>query len=179
MPRFKRYPEFGDVSLAVIYAKKFPDRFTARALVAQAVRSGSLVRMPCEVCGAERAEGHHADYSKPLDVRWLCRLHHLAEHRLLREAEYARRATCPVYLQKQADMKMAYKAKARSVSGADTPERVQRAKDRLEKSHQRKAKAADLIGRGATLTEMAASFGISLSAASHYLRRNKINRNAS
>lgn len=39
-----------------------------------------LRRGPCEVCGAEKTDGHHDDYSKPLDVRWLCRLHHMEIH---------------------------------------------------------------------------------------------------
>ena len=44
------------------------------------VRSGKLVRQPCEKCGAEKTHGHHDDYSKPLDVRWLCSSCHAAEH---------------------------------------------------------------------------------------------------
>jgi DNA-directed RNA polymerase subunit RPC12/RpoP len=44
-----------------------------------AVRWGRMERKPCEVCG-EKAEGHHEDYSKPYDVRWLCRKHHNETH---------------------------------------------------------------------------------------------------
>lgn len=40
-----------------------------------------LERKPCEACGAERAEAHHDDYSKPLSVRWLCKRHHAEHHR--------------------------------------------------------------------------------------------------
>jgi hypothetical protein len=40
-----------------------------------------LSRQPCSICGAERAEAHHPDYSKPLDVVWLCKPHHAEVHR--------------------------------------------------------------------------------------------------
>lgn len=36
---------------------------------------------PCEGCGAGEAVRHHDDYSKPLEVRWLCRTCHGIEHR--------------------------------------------------------------------------------------------------
>lgn len=45
-----------------------------------AIKKGELVRQPCEVCGAAKTDAHHDDYSKPLDVRWLCRLHHFQHH---------------------------------------------------------------------------------------------------
>lgn len=35
-----------------------------------------LKREPCEECGDIKAEAHHDDYLKPLNVRWLCRRHH-------------------------------------------------------------------------------------------------------
>lgn len=52
----------------------------AATSVCNAVRDGRLVRQPCEKCGAEKAEGHHDDYTKPLSVRWLCRKHHMEYH---------------------------------------------------------------------------------------------------
>jgi hypothetical protein len=30
--------------------------------------------------GTVKAEAHHDDYSKPFEVRWLCRMHHRAVH---------------------------------------------------------------------------------------------------
>lgn len=49
--------------------------------VHNAIRDGRLVRQPCEVCGAEKTDAHHDDYSQPLAVRWLCRKHHGERHR--------------------------------------------------------------------------------------------------
>ena len=50
-------------------------RAAARAACRRAIKSGRLVKQGCAVCGS-RAEPHHHDYSKPLDVRWLCHGHH-------------------------------------------------------------------------------------------------------
>lgn len=52
----------------------------ARDKLNGALRAGRVTRQPCEVCGSEFTEAHHRDYSKPLDVKWLCRRHHLSEH---------------------------------------------------------------------------------------------------
>lgn len=41
---------------------------------------GNIVRKPCAKCGATEAEKHHPDYSKPLDIVWLCRPCHLKAH---------------------------------------------------------------------------------------------------
>lgn len=43
-------------------------------------RVGLLVPQPCEVCGETVVDGHHDDYEKPLEVRWLCRSHHKLHH---------------------------------------------------------------------------------------------------
>jgi hypothetical protein len=53
--------------------------------VQRGVRNGRLKRLPCEKCGILKTEAHHDDYSKPLDVRWLCRAHHAELHRQLRK----------------------------------------------------------------------------------------------
>ena len=55
-------------------------RHIARWLVNRAIKSGKLVKQPCEVCGSPEVHAHHDDYSKPLDVRWLCQLHHTEHH---------------------------------------------------------------------------------------------------
>ena len=63
-----------------------PERERARYLTSNAIRDGRLVRQPCEVCGATEVEAHHDDYSKPLDVRWLCFTCHRAHHGRERQA---------------------------------------------------------------------------------------------
>ena len=56
-----------------------PDKYRAQTAVGNALRDGKIKKLPCEVCGAKKVHAHHHDYSKPLDVTWLCPLHH---HRL-------------------------------------------------------------------------------------------------
>lgn len=63
-----------------VYRERNPEKYASRKAFRQALRSGVLVPEPCEVCGDPKTQGHHDDYSRPLDVRWLCRAHHLEEH---------------------------------------------------------------------------------------------------
>lgn len=67
-------------------SKKYPDRKRAADIAAQAVRSGKLTRHPCFVCG-ESAQAHHPDYSRPLDVVWLCLPHHRQAHAIARRMD--------------------------------------------------------------------------------------------
>jgi hypothetical protein len=53
----------------------------ARNALNKAVIRGDVERKPCEVCGDSKVDGHHDDYSKPLEVRWMCRPHHMELHR--------------------------------------------------------------------------------------------------
>ena len=58
------------------YIKKYPLKDKARRMARDAVKNGLLVRKSCQVCGEKRVDGHHPDYSKPLEVLWLCKVHH-------------------------------------------------------------------------------------------------------
>lgn len=62
------------------WKKRHPDRYRAHYAVGNAVRDGRLEKKPCEVCGATYVHGHHDDYTKPLEVRWLCPIHHKEHH---------------------------------------------------------------------------------------------------
>lgn len=59
---------------------KSPQKVRARRAVQQAVLRGKLIKKPCEVCGITNVQAHHKNYSKQLDVKWLCRKHHELEH---------------------------------------------------------------------------------------------------
>lgn len=64
--------------------ERHPEKWAARRQVRDAVRAGRLVKLPCSHCGDARSNGHHEDYAKPLDVVWLCRKCHDAEHAALK-----------------------------------------------------------------------------------------------
>jgi hypothetical protein len=56
------------------YREKHPDRHLAGKILRNAVRSKISKPDHCTRCGLIcNPEGHHEDYSKPLEVLWLCR----------------------------------------------------------------------------------------------------------
>ena len=61
------------------YEAKNPLKFAARYKFHLAILSGLVTPQPCVRCGA-KAEGHHEDYTRPLDVVWLCTKHHAERH---------------------------------------------------------------------------------------------------
>lgn len=75
--------------------EKYPEKFAAQKTLNEAVRSGRIVRPEtCEACGQKpprnrlgrsSIQGHHDDYSKPLEVRWLCQPCHNRHHKTLAE----------------------------------------------------------------------------------------------
>ena len=69
------------------HERRYPEKVAAREALMKALRSGAIARGPCEVCGIAhqtpradgtkvRVEGHHDNYDRPLEVRWLCGDHH-------------------------------------------------------------------------------------------------------
>ena len=66
-----------------VFKARHPQKRKAHIAVGNALASGKLKRQPCIVCG-KKAQGHHEDYNKPLDVTWLCTFHHALRHKILR-----------------------------------------------------------------------------------------------
>lgn len=63
------------------YEKKYPDKYKAQYTLRNAVARGVIKRGNCIKCGKVNAQGHHPDYKKPLEVIWLCPIHHTELHR--------------------------------------------------------------------------------------------------
>lgn len=62
------------------YRERYPLKAQAHDSVSNAMRDGRIKKQPCEICGSV-AHAHHDDYSKPLEVRWLCIKHHVEWHK--------------------------------------------------------------------------------------------------
>lgn len=69
------------------YRAANPEKNRAHKIVERAVIAGRLIKTSCERCGASYlVHAHHDDYSKPLEVTWLCPTHHRERHRELKAA---------------------------------------------------------------------------------------------
>lgn len=55
---------------------KYPERNIAHGKVFIELRAGRIIKQPC-FCGKIKSEAHHEDYSKPLEIIWLCKKHHI------------------------------------------------------------------------------------------------------
>lgn len=72
------------------YNARHPEKRAAHKAVERAMERGEMIPSPCEQCGDEKSQAHHHDYSKPLDVTWLCYSCHMAHHRPAVEGLYSR-----------------------------------------------------------------------------------------
>lgn len=57
-------------------------RRAAHVILGNALKYKTIMRQPCWVCG-KKAEAHHPDYGRPLDVVWLCKKHHQEVHQMI------------------------------------------------------------------------------------------------
>ena len=62
------------------YQRLNPEKIKAHGILSYAVKKGEIIKQPCSICGNIKAEAHHPDYNKPLDVIWLCSSHHKRLH---------------------------------------------------------------------------------------------------
>jgi len=61
---------------------KYQKKRRAGAIFWNEFKKGTIPKLPCEKCSTkEWVEAHHPDYDKPLEVMWLCSLHHKEWHR--------------------------------------------------------------------------------------------------
>lgn len=75
------------------WASKHAIKRHAHNAVSNAIRDGKLAPQPCERCGdAIGVQAHHEDYTKPLDVNWLCPSCHGLRHREINEERRKRKA---------------------------------------------------------------------------------------
>lgn len=92
----KRYDQSdrGKVSIARAgerYRAKNKEARAAHIIVGNAVRDGKLIKpKQCPVClefkPSRQIHGHHDDYTKPMEVRWMCAMCHTIEHE--RQSKY-------------------------------------------------------------------------------------------
>jgi hypothetical protein len=66
------------------WRKSNPAQYRAHNAVSNALRDGTLAKGSCHFCGAKEVHAHHHDYSKPLEVTWLCPMCHSRFHQLHR-----------------------------------------------------------------------------------------------
>lgn len=67
------------------WRERNPEKYKAHNIANTAIRDGVLVKPnKCEKCSRDyKIQAHHDDYSKPLDVKWLCTHCHGERHREL------------------------------------------------------------------------------------------------
>ncbi len=66
------------------YKESNREKVIARTAVMHAKKCGELIQRPCVSCSNPNSEAHHEDYSKPLDVIWLCSACHGRQHSIRR-----------------------------------------------------------------------------------------------
>lgn len=72
------------------YAKMYAREYSRRPFISQKiscrrksryyVEIGKIIKKNCTVCDSPNSQIHHQDYTKPLEVIWLCKKHHTELH---------------------------------------------------------------------------------------------------
>lgn len=76
---------YGGYSIHIMeWKRQNPEKVAAHRMVASALKGGRLKNPgKCSICGkiTEYLDAHHDDYSKPLDIVWLCISCHRRKHK--------------------------------------------------------------------------------------------------
>lgn len=62
------------------WAKNNKEKKKVHKILQKAVKIGKIIKKPCSFCNNPISVAHHSDYSKPLEVTWLCHIHHYEIH---------------------------------------------------------------------------------------------------
>lgn len=62
------------------YILKFPEKYKAKQKINNKIKNGDIKRQCCIFCN-NIGEAHHFDYNRPLDIIWLCHMHHSRLHK--------------------------------------------------------------------------------------------------
>ena len=67
--------------------RKGTNKENARKYLRNEIQAGRIIKPnSCEKCGTNSVlHGHHTDYNKPLEVKWLCSFCHGLEHRMYKD----------------------------------------------------------------------------------------------
>jgi hypothetical protein len=65
-----------------MYRAKNPEKYKARYVVSNSLKRGIITKKDkCEICNSkQKLQAHHRDYTKPLEVLWVCRNCHAKIH---------------------------------------------------------------------------------------------------
>lgn len=75
-------------------AKRHPEKVKAREMLHTQVKLGKIIPYEfCQICNEKtKLQGHHTDYSKPLEVIWLCIPCHKKQHYKYKENQDVKRS---------------------------------------------------------------------------------------
>jgi len=71
------------LKLTLSWRKRNPEAVACWTIFKKAIKEKRIIRVKkCVECGSDiQVEAHHEDYSKPLEVLWLCRKCHYHKHK--------------------------------------------------------------------------------------------------
>lgn len=86
----RRHRKVGTKASHNKYCKANPKKRKAKQAVHNAIIAKKIAKSYCIICAKKgleiKAHAHHCDYNKPLEVMWLCPIHHKAWHRVFMAA---------------------------------------------------------------------------------------------